>query len=92
MPNLIESINLAADSKPSMGDECNHCGWCCMTEVCPLGKAEGAGEMIPCKFIIADKGKHYCGLAIKSVVAGARIGINEGCCAETQEERLNKLW
>ncbi len=98
MDNLIEAINIAASNKPLMGDKCNHCGWCCMTEVCPTGKEWGAGETIPCKFLIGEKltdmhyddTKHYCYLAISVEELKQDIGTNEGCCAETQEERLLK--
>ena len=38
MGNLMELINVAVEQKPAMGEDCNHCGWCCLTEVCEMGQ------------------------------------------------------
>ena len=90
MSNLIQMIRIAEAHKPSFGTPCNHCGWCCMTEVCAVGKANGAGEMIPCKFLYQAGGDHFCDLA-KTDKDKKKIGIGTGCDAITQAEQLRKL-
>jgi uncharacterized cysteine cluster protein YcgN (CxxCxxCC family) len=87
---LGERIKIAEVSKPKFGQPCNHCGWCCMTEVCEVGKRSGAGEMIPCKFLYASNGDHFCDLA-KSKAMKKTIGIGTGCDAITQNELLEQL-
>jgi uncharacterized cysteine cluster protein YcgN (CxxCxxCC family) len=75
--------------KPAFGSKCNHCGWCCLTEVCAVGKENGAGEMIPCKFLYLSGGDHLCGLA-KTNDAKKIIGIGTGCDAMTQKELIKQ--
>jgi len=88
MSELMIKISKAEEIKPAFGDDCNHCGWCCMTEVCEVGREHGAGEMLPCKYL--DK-NNLCGLAIQSKENAKLIGTNVGCCAMTQREMINQL-
>lgn len=85
MSNLMVRIIEAQSKKPKFGDPCNSCGWCCMTEVCALGQASGAGETIPCKHLTSD---HLCGLASKSDYVKKMLSIGVGCDAKTQNEML----
>ena len=93
MLDLMKVINISVGEKPEFGAECNHCGWCCLTEVCPTGQAITGTSVIPCSLLKSKGGKHYC-----SLIEGADmqenkelIGAGVGCCAETQEERIIKL-
>tara|TARA_Y100000031_G_scaffold110668_1_gene121894 strand:+ start:1140 stop:1421 length:282 start_codon:yes stop_codon:yes gene_type:complete len=87
--SLIERIKIAEANKPKMGQPCNHCGWCCMTEVCPVGKACGAGETIPCKFLTND---HKCHLASISADVREALDVGGGCDARTVNEQLEELF
>ncbi len=86
---LIEAINLAEKKKPKFGEDCNNCGWCCLTEVCPVGKQKGAGEMLPCKFLTDNK---RCGLVVEAKAMFLAIGAGTGCCAETQKEKIKRFF
>jgi len=88
---LMERIAVAENIKPEYGSKCNSCGWCCLTEVCPIGVMFGGGSMIPCKHIVVENDKHLCGLIVNDIVSAEMIGSGEGCCAETQNERLSKI-
>ena len=88
--NLIAIINIAKDSKPSVGKPCNSCGWCCLTEVCDIGREMTGSSMIPCSLLVSDGGNHICSLA-RAEVAMDDLGIGTGCCAETQDEVIARL-
>lgn len=92
MPELIELINIAESNKPKMGEDCNHCGWCCMTEVCSMGQniTGDSKYAIPCKLLVERDGKYYCSVA-DQVEDKQSLGFDTGCCAQTQTERLNEL-
>lgn len=89
---LIELINVSVDNKPKLGEPCNHCGWCCLTEVCDVGKEFGS-SVIPCQLLtIGDDGKHYCSLVTKWPEDYSEIiGADAGCCAETQSEVIERF-
>jgi len=87
MTNLANLICTAENIKPSMGDPCNHCGWCCMTEVCIIGKKLLKSESIPCELLIKVDGRYYCSIA--SIDSNKKqLGIGTGCCAQTQKEMI----
>jgi uncharacterized cysteine cluster protein YcgN (CxxCxxCC family) len=94
MTVLISLINIAEKDKPSMGSPCNNCGWCCLTEVCSIGKELGS-EAIPCKFLVQkdqNNEKHYCSLALNFPDNYMEpLAINTGCDAKTQNEILREL-
>lgn len=49
--------------KPRHGQPCNGCGYCCISEVCLLGKELGDHEM--CKALITNgEGTYSCGLVV----------------------------
>ena len=91
----MELITKAEEVKPRFGKKCNSCGWCCMTETCPVAKDLGAGEMIPCKFLKTanENGEYLCGLVdddeYKLLLLA--LGIGTGCDAITQNERFEDL-
>lgn len=91
MSDLIGLLNIAVETKPTKGDTCNHCGYCCLTEVCAVGKELGGGEYGPCKLLRTDGDKHYCTLVEKSDAFIEIIGVSTGCCAETQSEVIARL-
>jgi len=91
MTKLMKIIVAAKANKPAMGEECNHCGWCCMSEVCYLGQEATGSETIPCELLEMKEGKYYCSLA-DTDEAKERLGIGKGCCAKTQEEAMAEFY
>lgn len=87
MNDLFIQIQRAEQLKPKFGEPCNHCGWCCLTEVCPVGEYL-TDSIIPCKKLINDGDKYTCSVAN---VYKEIIGIGTGCCAKTQQEVFNEL-
>ena len=94
MPDLLNLLNIAVGNKPKMGAPCNHCGYCCLSEICPTGKTITKKEYGPCPLLINEEGsnKHYCQL----VTSGGKntkedLGIGYGCCAETQKEAILRI-
>ena len=78
---LIQIINVAVTNKPNKGDNCNNCGWCCLTEVCTVGIELTGSSVAPCKLLASsDSNKHYCKLADNDITRAA-VGIGSGCCA-----------
>lgn len=92
MSNLGEMIEAARLEKPVLGDKCNHCGWCCMTEVCPVGQhVLGCGpDKIPCGLLKKRSGGYFCSVA-RTPQQKKILGIGTGCCAITVEEKLAAL-
>ena len=82
--NLQIAIIEAVKIKPKFDEPCNNCGWCCLTEVCPVG-ADIVGTQIPCKLLISKEGKHYCPLAGNPEIDKI-MGMGTGCDAKTQME------
>lgn len=90
MKTLQEKINVAIETKPAFGEPCNHCGWCCLTEVCPSGLVVLGSSQIPCPLLVEVGDKYFCSLA--NTAERKRImGIGTGCDAITIEEQLEKL-
>ncbi|WP_455233393.1 hypothetical protein [Geopseudomonas aromaticivorans] len=49
--------------KPPKGAPCNGCGYCCIEEVCQLGRE--LGDEVHCKALIAGAdGRYACGLVV----------------------------
>ena len=88
--NLAELINVAAEIKPAFDESCNQCGWCCLTEICPVGEYVSGSSQIPCELLIQKGNKHYCSLADDPVYANL-LAIGTGCDAITQTERFEEL-
>lgn len=87
----LESILVqAVNTKPAFGEPCNHCGYCCLTEVCAIGRELTGSDVAPCKLLESRDGKHYCKLA-ETDVARQELGIGSGCDAKTQQEVINEL-
>lgn len=91
MAELINKINIAESNKPAMGEACNHCGWCCLTEVCQMGEFYLDHTQIPCELLISEGDKHYCSLIRDKKIEKKVLGIGTGCCAMTQKEILLSL-
>ena len=90
MKNLAKVIKVVAANKPAFKEPCNNCGWCCLTEVCPIGVEITGSDVIPCSLLKTEGDKHTCSVAnIPSIKM--LLGINTGCCAITQEEKLAEL-
>ncbi len=90
--NLYNSIRQANSIKPKFGEPCNQCGWCCLTEVCPIGVVALSSKMIPCKLLHETDGKYECALAnLCTEQLNALLNIGMGCNAKTQQEVLEEL-
>lgn len=90
MSQLIQMIKIAEENKPSFGSACNHCGWCCMTEVCPTALALGTSEEIPCKHLYEADGNHLCSLASSDLIKEL-LAMGKGCDAKTQKEAIEEF-
>lgn len=89
MNNLAKILNVAIELKPKFGEPCNNCGYCCLTEVCAVGKELTDSNIWgPCKLLISNGNKHYCKLAENEEMEKI-LGIGAGCCAKTQAEFID---
>lgn len=75
LPHVIR-IQAEAPAKPALGDACNGCGICCLTEPCPLGALLSLRIKGPCKALQWSQAQHryFCG-AVGDHAAGEG-GIN----------------
>jgi len=83
----IKQIFSAQKNKPKFGSPCNHCGWCCMTEVCSIGQELSGSAALPCKYLETEDSKHTCKLA-KVEQIRTQLAIGVGCDAKTQSELI----
>ena len=92
MNNLIAMLPISVENKPKFGESCNSCGYCCLTEVCSVGKETGGGEFGPCKLLIKDENnenKLLCKLMLdENSPFREIIGTGTGCDAKTQQEMI----
>ena len=92
MSGLIKVMTLAHETKPKMGEPCNHCGYCCLTEVCVVGQEITGKTIAPCDLLVSEGDKHHCKLVLNDVPdIKETLGIDTSCCAETQAETINRL-
>jgi hypothetical protein len=86
----VIAIEKAQETKPIFGDKCNHCGWCCLTEPCVVGKEITGVTMGQCPLLLrgdhSNPDKYYCSLVIHNAIDKETIGVGTGCDAMTQEE------
>jgi hypothetical protein len=93
--------------KPLFGDECNHCGLCCMRSQCPLSEMAFGLGAVPCPALRWDGADSVCGLLAgrpelndAQREAGAlMIGSGVGCDATytladrlVHDERWHTIW
>ena len=91
MTATIILVQQAVAIKPSFGLPCNNCGYCCLEEVCEVGKMVTGSSVAPCSLLIQrDDDKHYCGVGENDMYKDA-LGIGFGCCAKTQAEVISEL-
>ena len=88
--NLIKTLEIAVKNKPAFGSPCNHCGYCCLTEVCVVGQELTGKEFGPCELLISDGEKHTCKLSDDAAFKEI-LGLSTGCCSETQAEAIARL-
>lgn len=86
----IKVIYEAKQKKPKFASACNNCGWCCMTEVCAIGRELGGGVSGPCKKLKKVDGKFLCSLAEVPQIR-EQLAMGEGCDAKTQDEIIKEL-
>ena len=90
MTSLGELLTVAVELKPAFGQDCNHCGYCCLTEPCVVGKELTGKTHGPCELLVTDGDKHYCPLA-KDETMSEHMGFGTGCCAKTQNELITEM-
>jgi hypothetical protein len=86
---LIIKLIKAVEIKPKFGENCNHCGYCCLTEPCPIGQDLTRKTIGPCELLIQEEDQYFCKLIRNGI--DVDIGQDKGCCAETQDETINRL-
>ena len=94
MSDLIKILNIAVERKPKVSEPCNYCGYCCIAEVCVVGQEITGKTIGPCLLLSMnhDTKEHKCSLVEKAPEIMAEIiGTSTGCCAETQEESINRI-
>lgn len=91
MKKLIEIINVAIDNKPAFGDDCNHCGYCCLAGPCVVGSEITGKKYGPCELLGTREEKYFCSLVDNSAMMGDIIGAGTGCCSETQKETMKRI-
>ncbi len=80
--------------KPAYGQPCNGCGWCCIKEICSVGKIVYPDFVAPCPGLVHDRaqGRTFCKLVLiekathMDPVVADTLAIGEGCDAATPEE------
>ena len=90
MENLMELITVAAEMKPTFGQDCNHCGWCCLTGPCVVGQEITGKQYGACELLRTEGDKHYCSLAGNKSF-DEEMAIGTGCDAKTQNEQLAEM-
>jgi len=99
LDNLIKVMEIAIENKPAFGAKCNHCGYCCLTEICVIGQEFSGKTLGPCPYLVGENpnlnnynpNKHYCSIAIHTPEMKKEIGAGVGCCAETTAESLARI-
>jgi len=63
-PGRIVHIQAEAPAKPELGQPCNGCGLCCLSEPCPVGVLASRRRQGACAALrwSADSGRYVCGM------------------------------
>lgn len=84
--------------KPKHGAACNGCGFCCMVEVCAIGKLHhGEEQAAPCPSLTFENGRHWCAFVVAEAHPAVKaagypplvteaLGIGRGCDAVDDAE------
>lgn len=89
-PERYEAAFGALEIKPALGQPCNNCGWCCLSETCPVGIELTPPDATVCAMLIAKDGKYYCHLG-KNEVMRDLLAIGQGCDAISAMEKIEVL-
>lgn len=94
----MSEIAEALSKKPSYGSVCNQCGWCCMMEVCSIGKeVYGKEQQSPCPALIYANNRHWCKFVLaedmlnEPSIIGTALGIGKGCCENLRKDYKNLM-
>ena len=92
IPNVMIAVLESQQIKPAFGEPCNNCGWCCLTEVCPVGQTL-VGTEVPCKLLRSEGKRHFCSLVTSPFTdyLGEAIAIDTGCDAKTTMEIIAEM-
>jgi hypothetical protein len=55
-------VHTDAPPKPALGQPCNGCGVCCLTEPCPLGMLLSRRRQGACEALRWDAERYHCGV------------------------------
>lgn len=58
-------MNLPVLNKPTFGDPCNGCGYCCAMELCDVAEEYFPGASVPCPALEYHDGVFRCGLVVR---------------------------
>jgi len=65
---------------------CTRCGFCCLSETCPVGRAfYGIGKADPCPALSFDDLLSCC--ALVEALGAEALGIGRGCCIKARAYR-----
>lgn len=84
--NMLKALEI----KPKMGQPCNNCGWCCLTETCPTGLVFTPADAKVCAMLEQKDDKYFCKLATSPMMR-EMLGMGQGCDARSIEEQLQEL-
>ena len=86
-------------NKPKYTEPCNHCGLCCATEICAVGKMiVNSHVKPPCPLLLRNDNVFRCPLVITEIESGLKpvvaraLGIGCGCSMpddDTTEEEID---
>jgi len=82
----------AQESRVVYPNPCARCGFCCLSEVCPIGKDfMGIGKAGPCPVLRFDGALAVCRLSELALSVGcpedqvfAAFGFGSGCCIKAR--------
>lgn len=80
----------ALEIKPALHQPCNNCGWCCLTETCPIGIELTPPDATVCAMLVPKDGKYYCKLSIVPQMRDL-LAIGQGCDAISAMEKIEIL-
>jgi hypothetical protein len=70
---------------------CIGCGYCCHQGICFVAKEQLGYHKGPCKALVWDGERHWCGLVLKDSSLKRPLAIGEGCSSNLNSWRREPL-
>lgn len=75
---------------------CTQCGDCCKEQVCGIGENVFGCIAPPCKGLLFNGGKYWCGPVLADIKDGSmilhnRLGIGRGCCGVNAPDNAEEI-